>query len=114
MYSTFVPYIMGGFGFSGITIEDVIFKLPDGSEWNFQENSKDNKTYTLGFGFTAGINNFISFDIGYRYYNFGNIETGKTAIKKDSTGTTITAIEHVGLKSNLKAETIIATIKFQI
>ena len=112
-YSVFIPYIMGGFGFSGITIGDVIFRLADGSEWNFQGSSKDNKTYILGFGVTAGVNSYISLDIGYRYYNLGDIETEKIAIKKDSTGA-ITKIEHIGLKSNLKANSIGATIKFQI
>lgn len=113
VYSVFIPYIMGGFGFSGIKMDDIILKLNDGSEWNFIGSSKDNKTYTLGFGFTAGINNYLSLDIGYRYYNFGEITTDKTAIKKDNTGL-VTATEHIGLKSNLKLESVMATLKFQI
>ena len=113
VHSVFIPYIMGGFGFSGIKMDDVVAKLNDGTEWNFKGSSQDNKTYTWGFGFTAGINSFISFDIGYRHYNFGDIETKKTAIKKDNTGTII-ATEHIGLKSNPSAESVIATLKFQI
>ena len=113
VYSVFIPYVMGGFGFSGIKMEDIIFKLNDGTEWNFTGSLQDNKTYTLGFGLTAGINNFISLDIGYRYYNYGKIETEKTAIKKDNIGN-ITATEHIGLKSDLKASSVMATLKFQI
>ncbi|MBD5405773.1 porin family protein [bacterium] len=71
----FTPYAMAGIGITDIDVGDITFKGKDNSNVVINGKSQRNKTIIYGAGLTAGINNYISLDIGYRYYDFGKIKT---------------------------------------
>ena len=75
-YFLFVPYIMGGWGISEISLSDLTFTGSDNAtQYMIFRNKQRNKTGILGAGFTIGLNNYVAFDIGYRYYDFGRVKT---------------------------------------
>ena len=75
-YFLFVPYIMGGIGISNIHLDDITFIGSDTTtQYAVLGSKKKNETKILGAGFTIGLNNYIAFDIGYRFYDFGKIKS---------------------------------------
>ena len=75
-YFLLVPYIMGGVGISNIRLADTTFVGSDTTtQYAVLGSKKKNDTKLLGAGFSIGVNNYIAFDIGYRYYDFGKIKS---------------------------------------
>ncbi len=105
-YLMFIPYVMAGIGASQINLDDIKFTNASKS-YVITGKEQRNKTVVLGAGFTAGLNNYISLDIGYRYYNFGTIKTDVGMSEGSSTF-------DVQLESDLKAHIATVGLKFQI
>ncbi len=106
-YLLFVPYVMAGIGATEINLGDIAFTDRFGNSFTIAGKDQRNRTIVYGAGFTAGLNNYISLDIGYRYYNFGYV---KTDIGMDN-GTTVYDIQ---LESELEAHIATVGLKFQI
>ena len=106
-YLMFVPYVMAGIGASEINLGDIEFTDRLGTSYSLAGKDQRNKTVVYGAGFTAGLNNYISLDIGYRYYDFGDV---KTDVGLDN-GTTVYDVQ---LESELKAHIATVGLKFQI
>lgn len=105
-YFAFVPYLMAGIGASQIDLDDIVFTEAS-SSYTITGKEQRNKTVILGAGFTAGLNNYISLDIGYRFYNFGKIRTDVGM--SDGVNT-----YDVQLESDLKAHIATIGLKLQI
>ena len=111
-YFVFVPYVMAGIGASEIDLGDVSFKGTSDSDFIVLGKVQRNRTIVYGAGITAGLNNYISLDIGYRYYNFGTIETENTLkeIAVDGTET----LKELQMQTDLEAHIATIGLKFQI
>lgn len=116
-YFVFVPYVMAGIGASEIELGDMTFSSTT-ANYSLAGKTQRNKTVVFGAGISAGLNNYISLDIGYRYYDFGTVETGDTltATIPDTTGTGADTVEYYDLQLETELKAHIATIglKFQI
>ena len=106
-YLVFVPYVMAGIGASQIDLGDVTFTDTNSTTFTLGGKDQRNKTVVYGAGFSAGLNNYISLDIGYRYYDFGVIKTDVGM----SNGTEVFDIQ---LESELKAHVATVGLKLQI
>ncbi|MFI3242358.1 MAG: outer membrane beta-barrel protein [Alphaproteobacteria bacterium] len=67
-YSRFTPFVMGGLGMSTITAD---FSSLGSHEQSFEET---NFTWSLGGGVSAKLTNRWNIDLGYRFYNMGELE----------------------------------------
>lgn len=67
-YTRFTPFIMAGIGMTNVTLEHQPF---GGAKENFDE---DNFTWSVGAGISAKITNRFNMDIGYRFFDMGEIE----------------------------------------
>lgn len=105
-YLMFIPYVMAGIGASQITLDDIKFTNASKS-YTITGKEQRNKTVILGAGFTAGLNNYISLDIGYRHYDFGDV---KTDVGMNDGSSNF----DVQLKSKLDAHVATVGLKFQI
>nr|MCR5506462.1 outer membrane beta-barrel protein [bacterium] len=106
-YLLFVPYVMAGIGASQITLDDIAFTDATSTNYTIGGKEQRNQTIIYGAGFTAGLNNYISLDIGYRFYNFGKIKTD-VGMSDGSTN------YDVQLESDLKAHIVTVGLKLQI
>ena len=117
-YSVFVPYMMAGIGLSNIRLNDFIFTGTMDKKYTVFGKKQENKTIIYGFGLTAGINSYISMDIGYRYYDFDTIKTDIVTQEEETIPGPPPSVNinnfDIGLKSHLRANTIIITGKIQI
>ncbi|MBR1544342.1 MAG: outer membrane beta-barrel protein [Alphaproteobacteria bacterium] len=106
-YLLFVPYVMAGIGASQITLDDITFTDTTSTNYTIGGKEQSNRTVIYGAGFTAGLNNYVSLDIGYRLYKFGKIKTDIGM--SDGTATYDTQLE-----SELNAHIATVGIKLQI
>ena len=119
-YFVFVPYVMAGIGASEIELADTTFKGSTGSDFAILGNKQRERTVVYGAGFSVGLNNYISLDIGYRYYDFGKIKTGnimtETSVDNTDPLNPITTTNKYDIELETELEAHIATIgiKFQI
>ena len=117
-YFLFVPYVMAGIGISEIDLDNINFIGSNNNEFSIYGKNQRNRTTIYGAGFTAGLNNYISLDIGYRYYNFGKIKTDNmmTETVIDSTNPLNPVINEYDIELETELEAHVATIgiKFQI
>lgn len=120
-YSVLVPYLMTGIGISDIKLNDVEFngaKETDGTikkKYTIFGNRQKNKTIVYGAGLSAGINNYLSLDIGYRYYDFGKLLTDITMQEENGTTSPPTITNYdIGLKTNFESHAVLFGIKIQI
>lgn len=105
---TFVPYVMAGIGVSEIELADVVFNTSD-NVFHILGDTQHNKTVVYGAGLTAGLNNYISLEIGYRYYDFGKIYTGDKLNSIDGLQS-----YDFKMETDLKAHVGMIGLKFQI
>ncbi len=105
---TFTPYVMAGIGISQVELDDIVFNGKD-TTFHIVGNKQRNKTIIYGAGLTAGLNNYISLDIGYRYYDFGTISTGNKLNSVDGLQS-----YDLQLNSPFEAHIGIIGLKFQI
>lgn len=67
-YTMFTPYLMAGIGWSELKIHS----KPQGSAMRtFDEN---NFTWSVGGGLSAKVTSRLNIDVGYRYFDFDDIE----------------------------------------
>jgi opacity protein-like surface antigen len=72
-----VPYVMGGIGRSTVKLDDMTITRTDGAVFTIAGRDQKTTASVLGAGFTIGINSYIAFDFGYRFYDFGNVSPAK-------------------------------------
>lgn len=109
-----IPYVMAGIGISDIDLNDITYKGPSGQDVKVVGKSQNNKTIIYGAGITTGLNNYISLDIGYRYYDFGKIETSNETIETTADPLNPTIIHDLQLETDFDAHIGIVGIKIQI
>lgn len=116
----FTPYAMAGIGISDIELNDINFTGDNNSSVSIKGKSQRNKTVIYGAGLTAGINNYISLDIGYRYYDFGKIKTShtmtKTSVDMSDVDNPIETVNEydLELQSDFDAHVAVIGLKIQI
>lgn len=116
----FTPYAMAGIGISNINLSDITFKGQNNHDITIKGKEQRNKTVIYGAGLTAGINNYISLDIGYRYYDFGTIKTSNKMIdsvvdNSDPLNPITTNTEYdLELQSDFDAHIAVIGLKIQI
>ena len=71
-YTMFTPYVSAGLG---ITQLEYVFKNND-SYNNHKKYEEDNFTWSVGGGISAQVTSRFNIDLGYRYYDMGEIENG--------------------------------------
>lgn len=71
-YTMFTPYLSAGIG---ITSLEYTFKMND-SYGNTVKYDEDNFTWSVGGGLSAQITTRFNIDLGYRYYDMGELESG--------------------------------------
>ena len=106
-YLMFVPYVMAGIGATQVELDDVKFTDVNSVSYVISGKEQRNKTVVYGAGFSAGLNNYISLDIGYRYYDFGTIKTDVGVSDGSS-------VHDVQLESDLNAHVATIGLKLQI
>jgi opacity protein-like surface antigen len=114
-FSVFVPYVMGGVGRSQVKLGDTVFVYPaTGNTFTLKGSRRSAKTIVYGAGLSIGVNNYISFDLGYRHYDFGSIKPSDTMVETDPLGAVVS--ERSDVKTRARFSTHMATfgIKFQI
>jgi opacity protein-like surface antigen len=72
-----VPYLMGGIGRSTVKIGDIKIERTDGTTFEIAGRNQKATTFVLGAGFSIGINSYVAFDVGYRFYDFGKVNPAK-------------------------------------
>lgn len=116
----FTPYAMAGIGISEIELGDINFTGRANNDLTIKGKTQRNKTVIFGAGLTAGINNYISLDIGYRYYDFGKIKTSHNMISSvtdntDEENPVITEdLYDLELQSDFDAHVAVIGLKIQI
>lgn len=78
----FTPYIGGGLGVAFVDAEGNLDVIVDGSEVYDESNSKGqtNFAFNLAAGLGYDVNENFTLDLGYRYADFGEAETGDVGI----------------------------------
>ena len=71
-YTMFTPYLSAGIG---ITSLEYTFKMGD-SYGNTIKYDEDNFTWSVGGGLSAQVTTRFNIDLGYRYYDMGELESG--------------------------------------
>ena len=71
-YTMFTPYVSAGIG---ITSLEYTFKMSDSYE-NSLKYDKDNFTWSVGAGISAQVTTRFNIDLGYRYFDMGELDTG--------------------------------------
>ena len=71
-YTMFTPYLSAGIG---ITSLEYTFKMND-SYGNTVKYDEDNFTWSVGGGLSAQVTTRFNIDLGYRYYDMGELESG--------------------------------------
>ena len=71
-YTMFTPYLSAGLG---ITSLEYTFKMND-SYNNTVKYDKDNFTWSVGGGISAQVTTRFNIDLGYRYYDMGDLDSG--------------------------------------
>lgn len=71
-YTMFTPYLSAGLG---ITSLEYTFKMND-SYANTVKYDEDNFTWSVGGGLSAQVTTRFNIDLGYRYYDMGELESG--------------------------------------
>jgi opacity protein-like surface antigen len=114
--SVFVPYIMAGIGSSQIKMDDLTFASPitAGNTFTIEGKKQNVRTVVLGAGFSIGLNNYISFDVGYRYYDFDKVKPSSRMVQTDSVGAYVDERNDIKMEMELDAHIATAGIKFQI
>lgn len=74
----FTPYLGGGLGVAFINADGQLDVTVDGSEVYDESDSKSqtNFAFNLGAGLGYDVNDNFTLDLGYRYADFGEAETG--------------------------------------
>ncbi len=112
----FVPYVMAGIGISEVDLSPLAFTGTSGNLYEIGGNKQTKRTTVFGAGFSVGLNNYISLDIGYRYYDFGTIKTADFMTETNNTDplNPVVTNHDIELKSDFEAHTAVVGIKFQI
>ncbi len=71
-YTMFTPYLSAGLG---VTSLEYTFKMND-SYNNTVKYDKDNFTWSVGGGISAQVTTRFNIDLGYRYYDMGDLDSG--------------------------------------
>lgn len=71
-YTMFTPYLSAGLG---ITSLEYTFRMND-SYANTVKYDEDNFTWSVGGGLSAQVTARFNVDLGYRYYDMGDLESG--------------------------------------
>lgn len=71
-YTMFTPYVSAGLG---ITSLEYTFKMND-SYGNTVKYDEDNFTWSVGGGISAQVTTRFNIDLGYRYYDMGELDSG--------------------------------------
>lgn len=71
-YTMFTPYISAGLG---ITSLEYTFRMND-SYGNTVKYEEDNFTWSVGGGLSAQVTTRFNIDLGYRYYDMGELDSG--------------------------------------
>lgn len=71
-YTMFTPYVSAGIG---ITSLEYTFKMND-SYGNVAKYSEDNFTWSVGGGLSAQVTTRFNIDLGYRYFDMGELDSG--------------------------------------
>jgi len=76
-YSWFTPFVNAGVGYSR---HKLVIKIPSVGASN--EMKDTNFTWSLGAGISAKVTNRLNVDVGYRYYDMGDLDKfyGKTSL----------------------------------
>ncbi len=69
-YTWFTPFVNAGIGFTRSKINSAI----DIVDFNYKAKS-DAFTWSLGAGISAKVTNRLNVDVGYRYYDMGDLST---------------------------------------
>lgn len=71
-YTMFTPYLSAGLGMTSL---EYTFKMNDanGTHVKYEE---DNFTWSVGGGLSAQVTSRFNIDLGYRYYDMGELESG--------------------------------------
>ena len=115
----FTPYAMAGIGISTIKLDDMTFAGKNG-DISIAGKKQRNKTFVYGGGLTAGLNHYISLDIGYRHYDFGDIKTGdkmtETIVDNTDPLNPVTSenVYDIELQSEFEAHIVVIGLKIQI
>ena len=72
-YTMFTPYVSAGLG---ITSLEYTFKGND-SNGTHVKYDEDNFTWSVGGGLSAQVTSRFNIDLGYRYYDMGELECGE-------------------------------------
>ncbi|MBQ8465931.1 MAG: porin family protein [Alphaproteobacteria bacterium] len=72
-YTMFTPYVSAGLG---ITKLEYTYKASDTSASN-KKYSENNFTWSVGGGLSAQVTTRFNIDLGYRYYDMGEINSGE-------------------------------------
>ncbi|MBR1605643.1 MAG: porin family protein [Alphaproteobacteria bacterium] len=72
-YTMFTPYVSAGLG---ITSLEYTFKMND-SNGTHVKYEEDNFTWSVGGGLSAQVTSRFNIDLGYRYYDMGELESGE-------------------------------------
>lgn len=71
-YTMFTPYISAGLG---ITSLEYTFKMNDSNKTHVPYK-EDNFTWSVGGGLSAQVTSRFNIDLGYRYFDMGELESG--------------------------------------
>ena len=72
-YTMFTPYVSAGLG---ITTLEYSYKTSDTSGTN-KSYKEDNFTWSVGGGLSAQVTTRFNIDLGYRYYDMGELKSGE-------------------------------------
>lgn len=80
--TAFTPYVGGGLGVAIIDAEGEL-KLSENGVRIYDDSASDSVTnfaFNLALGVGYDVNEFFTLDLGYRYADFGNAETGDVGV----------------------------------
>ncbi len=109
----FSPFIGGGLGVSHIDIDATRMRftrtatiVPDGQQFNF--------AWMLTGGVAISLTEKITFDIAYRYTDFGTVETsdGTAKVVSQATGTTLADIDIGETRANLASHGLHFSLRY--
>lgn len=70
------PYVGAGIGAANLSLDGVAAALPAGGRQSYPDHSEWGFAWSLAAGVTLDISERVELDGGYRYINFGSVETG--------------------------------------